>query len=374
MTAAGARRRPYGLIAALAVVVAGLAALDRSLERIESMDLSGAARHDYEEGLRLIGEGRAQGAIDPLRNAHALERENRDYELQLIVALTNAGKTGEADPLMGELLQRAPNDGQVNLIAARLANKEGRSSDAAAYYHRAIYGEWPEKGGDRRMAVRMELVGFLREKGTKPELLAELISLEAEAPRDRGMQRSLAHLLLAAGAPGRAAEIYRSLVEEDPKDTQAFAGLGEAELEQGRYRDAHAAFLQAFFHTPADAPIRTRLQLLNTVMALDPTPRGLPAAEKYERSRRILELARTSLQQCTEKMPKTVKTPAEEEQDLLILANAELEARAPRPLTNELAERLLSLAQAMWQARVKACGGIPANEDALRLIMEKLAA
>lgn len=355
----------------LALVVIGLAALDKSLEQIQTVDLAGTARQSWRRGSELLQAGKAGEAIESFRSAHALDRENREYEVELIVALMDAGKTGDADPLMNEALQRAPNDGRTNLIAARLANKEGRTGDAESYYHRAIYGEWPGNAAARRIATRMELIGFLREKaGHRQELLAELISLEAEAPPDKSTQRSLAQLFLTAGAPSRAADIYRALIEQDRKDTSAFAGLGEAELEQGRYRDAHSAYLQAFFHTPADAPIRARLQLLNTVMALDPTPRELPSAEKYRRSLLILDLTRDTLGQCAAKSP----AAAGDMDKLLAEADDALAGKTPNRITNEMAEKVLTLAGEMWLARVKTCGGIPASEDALRMIMGKLGA
>ena len=85
--------------------------------------------------------------MDVLRTAHALVRENIDYELTLVTALIDAGRTAEADPLMDDALQREPNDGRTNLIAARLAAKKGSAVQAESYYHRAIYGEWPDSAG-----------------------------------------------------------------------------------------------------------------------------------------------------------------------------------------------------------------------------------
>ena len=86
-----------------------------------------------------------------------MERENADYELALITAFIDTGRTTDAEPLMNEMLQREPNDGRANLIAARLKVKEGNAADAEAYYHRAIYGEWPDDPASHRIAARMEL-------------------------------------------------------------------------------------------------------------------------------------------------------------------------------------------------------------------------
>ncbi len=129
----------------------------------------------------------------------------------------------------------------------------------------------------------------------KQELLAELISLEAEPLANAEIRKRLGELFLLAGSPARAASVYQALVEKDPKDIAAYEGLGEAELEEGRYRPAREAFLRAFFRDPNNTSIRARLQTLNTVAELDPTLRQLTSAEKYSRSVGILDLTRAAL-------------------------------------------------------------------------------
>jgi tetratricopeptide (TPR) repeat protein len=365
---AGAARRITGsairVAAILVVVVVGLAALDRFLAATESAEVQSSARNSYRTGLSLLQAGKANEAVDALRTAHASERENLDYELTLVTALMDAGRTEEADPLMDDALQRYPNDGRTNLIAARLAVRKGDSVQAESWYHRAIYGEWPESAPSRRLAARMELVDLLAKKGEQQELLAELISLQAEAPNDDATQRRLAKLFMTAGSPARAAGVYQALIAKNADDRDAYAGLGEAELEDGQYKDAHMAFFRAFLQSPNDASIRARLDLLNTVTGLDPTPRQLPTAEKYRRSLIILERARASLEQCA--------PPSGEAAELLAEADTAAK-KTPARITNEAAEEALSLAGKLWHARAKPCGEAVAGDEALRLIMEKLA-
>jgi tetratricopeptide (TPR) repeat protein len=363
------------LAAILAVLVVALTALDRFLAGTESAEVQSSARNAYLAGSRLLQAGNANEAVETLRTAHALVRENIDYELALVTALMDAGRTGEADPLMDDALQREPNDGQTNLIAARLAVKKGNAAQAGSWYHRAIYGEWPDSAASRRLAARMELVDLLASKGQQQELLGELISLQAEAPEDAAMQGRLAKLFLTAGAPRRAAGVYQALVAKNPGDRDAWAGLGEAELENGQYRDAHMAFFRAFLKSPNDASIRARLELLNTVTELDPTPRQLPTAEKYRRSLLILGMARSSVEQCMarESSPPS-GAPSGETAQLLAEADAAAAKTPAASVTNELAEKALGVAERLWRARVKECGPAAAGEEPLRLIMEKLAA
>jgi thioredoxin-like negative regulator of GroEL len=359
-----------GLIVALVAVIAGLLVVDSTLERAEQRELQSSAERNFTQGLRLLREGRAKDAVDPLRKAHALERDNTDYELELIDALIGNGKTAEAEPLVNEILLREPNDGRANLTAAHLMVKEGKTTDAESYYHRAIYGEWADNAPAHRVSARMELVQLLVGKGKKEALLAELLPLQAEAKKNVAIQKSLGHLFLIAGAPERSAEVYHALIAQNPKDAEAYAGLGEVLLEQGDYRAAHSAFLAASSHAQDDTLIRLRLELLSTLTSLDPTPRRLPSLEKYRRSVRILQLADTDLNGCIAKHPPPV---SDETAQLLSTGQTTLAAQ-PTTATNELSEGVLSLAEKTWQARLQACGpSTSSDEEPLRLIMGKLA-
>jgi tetratricopeptide (TPR) repeat protein len=350
-------------IAWLVIVVIGLGAADRFLAQVESSEIGASAQRAFAKGSLMLRSGGAEAALDSLREAHALERRNPEYSLVLVSALTSAGKTAEAEPLLNDVLLRFPNDGRANLVAARLNLKDGDFSDAFAYYHRAIYGNWRENAAQQRRAARMELVQLLVEKNRKQDLLPELISLQAESPPDAESQRRLAELFMTADSPARAAAIYQTIVDKDPKDVQANEGLGTAELQLGQYRAAHEAYERAFLHEPNNASIRTHLQVLNTVTGLDPTVRQLTSAEKYRRSVRILDMVRQALRQCG----------SDGNSDLLEAADSAVEAKVPAHITNEAAEGVLSLAEQLWRAEQR-CDGKATEENPLALIMRKLAA
>jgi tetratricopeptide (TPR) repeat protein len=349
-----------GLVVALVVIVVALSVLDRFLARVESSELHGTAQQSYLEGSKLLAAGKAAEAVEYLQEAHTVERDNAEYELALISALIDAGETSDAEPLMNEMLQREPNDGQVNLIAGRLKMKEGNAADAEAYYHRAIYGEWPEDPAQHRIEARMELIEQLMRLGRKQELIAELIALEAEPSAIPGVRKRLAKWFLMADSPARAADVYRGLIAKDAGDLEASEGLGEAELEEGQYNAARAAYLQGFFQHPNNASIKSHLEILNTVVALDPTLRQLTSEEKYRRSIRILDMAGTGLGQCAVKNP------------LVIAATAVVSSKPPAHITNEDAERVLTLAETVWRGRNEDCKADAGEEDALNLLMKKL--
>lgn len=369
-------RRLTGLVIALVVITIALTALDRALAKIESTELHDTAQRSYLAGYNLLQAGKAAEAIDPLRQAHAVERDNPEYELALITAFVDSGRTADAEPLMNEMLQREPNDGHVNLIAARLKAKEGNAAEAEAYYHRAIYGEWPDDAAAHRIAARLELIddliktGELTRRDRQQALLAELVSLDAEPAAGADVRKRLARLFLMAGSPARAADIYREMAAKNPKDIAAYEGLGEAELEEGQYGSARAAFSEAFFRSPNNPAIQSHLQILNTVVALDPELRNLTSEEKYRRSIHILDMARTGLAEC---LAKNSRPDSDETTKLMADAAARISGRFPAHVTNEDAESVLALAEAVWRARNQACNTGSDEEDVLNLLMKKLA-
>lgn len=364
------RRAPrIELILAVAAVICGLAALDVFLERAERAEMAAQAEQAYQQGSRLLEAGRADDAVEALRRAHAIERKNATYELQLIAAMTAAGKTEEAEPLMNEVLDIDRNAGPANLVAARLKLKQGKIVDAEAYYHRAIYGTWPQDAVAHRIAARLELIELLISKNQKQNLLAELLSLQADAKSDPAIQLRLARWFLAAGSPGRAADAYRELIRQDANDADDYAGLGEAELEQGAYRAAHNAFASAAARKKRDSAIRAKLQLAAMLAGLDPTPRQLSSAQKYQRSLYILEWAQQDLEKCIQTR---AAAPSAEQQALLERAKQAMDQQSPPQPSNEVSDAMLSLAAGIWQARLNCNAAIASDEEPLRLLMAKM--
>ena len=367
------QRRPVrlGLTVAVAAVIAALAAADVSLEKTEQAEAAKSAKRADLNGRQLLNRGQPTEAVDAFRKAHALERDNAGYALDLIQALMAANKLPEAEPLMSEILEEESNDGEANLVAARLASKQGHINSADSYYHRAIYGDWHGQGAEHQIQVRMELIDFLTAHGKQDELLAELLPVEEEAAKDTSLQPKLARLFLAAGSPTRTEGIYRALIKREPRNGSYYAGLGEAELAMGDFRAAHNAFAAAVARDGNDPTWRARLSLATELSNLDPTARWLSAADKYSRSIQILQLATTDLQQCITNHPELATDDAKQ---LVSDAQAALTAQPPKDPTNEMAEGDLSLAERIWRSRTSLCGNsTAADEESLRLIMDKLA-
>jgi tetratricopeptide (TPR) repeat protein len=348
----------------LAAMMLALFLADGFLASLERRELRGEARSFYLRGERLLAQGKAREAVEPLQHSHALVRDNGTYQLALARAMLAAGRLNEAESNLRLLLESDSNDGEANLHMARLQVRFGKNREAEAYYHRAIYGTWPD--GDHRSGVRLELARFLSRLGEQKRLLSELLLLQDESAADSAMRKKIASLFIVAGSPLRAADTYRSLLRENPDDPDVYLGLAEAELASGDYDSAQMSRHRALRRRPGEESIQKRLQLVSTLTGLDPTVRRLTSKEKFARSTRLLGLVKADLVQCAQ-----AKHAGQTLQPLI--SEVERQQRSTRSVTNESAESLLDLTERLWQARLQACG-TPASAamDPLPLLMSKV--
>lgn len=349
---------------AIAALMAGLYAADKSLANLEAREVRAEARNHYRNGQNLVAAGKNTAAIDELRRAHTLERTNRDFELALAGALLTAGRTDEAEQLVGEILSRNSNDGRANFLMARIRVAQDRFDDSVSFYHRAIYGSWPDGSTAEITNARLELADQLAKRGRSEELLSELLLLDGGSP---AIAKKVAGLYLEAGSAVRAEAAYQALIKENPEDADAWAGLGQAELRRGEYGTAHAAFAAELKIHPDDPAAETRVQLANRLADLDPTSRRLGSAEKFRRSQQILDLVETETRECLQKqaVPQALGN--------LFVSSAKLKAeKTSKTPSNEAAESRLELAAEIWKARLQACSTKPAAEDPMTLLIAKI--
>jgi tetratricopeptide (TPR) repeat protein len=345
-----------GTFALIFASMAGLFVFDTFLEKAEQAERRAEAKRLYHEGQALLQRGRAGDAVEQFRDALTFARENPGYELALAQALLESGKLHDAEVVVSSMLERDPTDGPANLTMARIFVKEGKDEYAGSYYHRAIYGHWPEDTRDERLKVRLELIDLLSRENDRADLLAELLPLPNEK-LDLKTREHIALLYLQAGSPNRAAELYRGILHENPSNPDAFAGLGNAEFALGNYPSAHVDFLVASRRNPANAEVKKQLELSGEVLALDPSLRGLSAKDRYQRSQHLLDLARQSLSRCSDtSAPDSAQNPP------------------LRPgQENEATEANLDLAETIWQARKNDCKQPVSDQDqALSLVLSKM--
>jgi tetratricopeptide (TPR) repeat protein len=351
----------------VAGLMAALYGVDKSLAKLETREVNAEAQDLYRDGRKLLASGKAAAAVDSLRRAHTLDRTNREFDLALADAQLTAGRTGDAEQTLNEVLDENSNDGRANFLMARVRLAQDRFDDAEAFYHRAIYGSWADGGMREKTDARLELADQLARRGRTAELLSELLLLDGAATGNPQLTLKLAGLYLQAGSATRAEAAYRAMLREDPKDAEAYMGLGETELRQGEYRMAHAAFGAALKNHAGDAKAAAQMELADQLARLDPTPRRLGSQEKFRRSQEVLSLVENATLDCLKgrTVPDNVNGLLSESATM----RAEKTGATP---SNEAAESRLELAVQIWKARLKACPAKPAEDDPLRIVIAKM--
>ncbi len=355
-------------IATFAVILAtvvGLVLFDTALARIDSRERKVSAAREFAAGEQLVAEGKKDQAIEHLRTASTLDGENTRYATALADAVLADGRPNDAELLLVPLLERNATDGAANLTMARVLFKQGKIEQAKAYYHRAIYGLWPRGAEDNRTAARFELIDLLASTDARQELLAELLPIQDDSTNSLAQRKRIAHLFVVAGSPSRAVTIFRDVLRHDAKDADAYIGLAEAALSLGDFATAKADLVAAQKLSPQDSSsIQARISVTDSVIALDPTQRGLSLAEQYRRSRNLVQLTLASVRKC-------LGTQAPDVAAALGSAGASLVASAAAASQSQSIDQTLLLAEQLWALRRGRCAA-ERQEGALALVQNKI--
>jgi tetratricopeptide (TPR) repeat protein len=362
-----ASSRFIGVLVLVLITMGAFFVLDVFLARMEQGESRAEAERDYQAGERLMKQSQYDAAVEQFQNAFSTVRAEKKYQLALAQALMAAGKLKNAEDQADQLLQADQTNGDANLTLARIFVKQGRITDAIAYYRRAIYGHWDQNAAQRRTDVRWELTDLLRQQNASEDLLAELLLLQGESGNDAETQRKIAHLFIRAGSPDRALPLFSALLRKNPNDADAYAGMGEAQFARANYRAAVNDFQAAVRLNPSDEVSRQRLELCQQVLALDPMARGLGTEERTERSVKLVQVALDGLTDCAG------PEPAGPMADLIEQTRKALKRPALMRRGKDAVDKNLALAGRLWQARTQSCTTAGnTSEQALALVLKDL--
>jgi tetratricopeptide (TPR) repeat protein len=345
--------------------VVGLLLFDTALARIDSRERKAYAAREFTIGGRLMADKKTSEAIDHLRSATSLDGENHAYATALSEAILDDGRPTDAELILSPLLERNPRDGAANLVMARVLAKENRIDDAKAYYHSAIYGIWPPGANASRLAARFELIDLLARTNARQELLAELLPIADDSSNDGDHRKLIAHLFVLAGSPARAVTIFRDFLRKNPGDVDAYVGLADAALSLGDLSTGRADLLAAQKLLPDTTAMKSRINVIDSAVALDPSQTGLSLAEQSRRSRILLQLTVAAVQRCLGKQAPDV-APALDSIRPMLLSHAPAEGQA------QSIEQTISVAVQLWGLRRSRCAPGP-DDSALALVHNRIA-
>ncbi len=360
--ATGSRR-----IMPIAGAVAGLLVLFALLAFLNYFYRAGRvtrAQQSYQAGNTLVKSQRYEEAVEQFRNALSIA-PGLDNRLALGLALAEANHLDESAVYLNEVIGERQDNALAHLGLARIAAQMGNIDEAVAHYRRAIDGAWPrEEMGklpqQNRIDARIELIDVLSKAGRRPQAQAELLALAAEIPRQTELQKRVAKMFDDAGLPTQAVALYRDMLSRSPGDANAFEGLGESYIALGDFALAEKAFADAHRIAPDDTTAKSRMELCESILALDPALPGLKAADRYQRSRELLSHLLVLAQRCPP------------QQSTLADAKAVMASKRKPASVSDAADENMVLASGLWTQELASCQGTPAPDKALSRLMPRL--
>jgi CIC family chloride channel protein len=362
-------RKPVRVLAGILAALVVVALAGSFLSYFYRTGRTARAQRFYQQGQTLTVQDRTEEAIAQYRNALSISHSS-EYRLALGLALAKAGSLDEASLYLDEVLRENPGSGPANLGLARVAAQKDRIFDALLHYQRAIYGSWPEKAAENRIETRLELVEALTKAGRKDQAKAELLSAASALPDDPAIKKRVGQMLMGLGLPQDAARLYRALVAENDQDVDALDGLGQAEFAMDDYTAARRAFQQALRIDPTDSLASTRSDICDQIRALDPALRGIPAAERFDRSRTLLGDVLDQVSHCSGGAAE-LSPPIE---DAVQAAQLSLAGKKRPASYSDAAEANDVLAAQLWDERLKSCSPPAPPDDPVTRIMAKIMA
>ncbi|MDZ7640141.1 MAG: tetratricopeptide repeat protein [Bryobacterales bacterium] len=324
------------------------------------------AHEEFERARGLNAQGQHEQALRRLRAAFHLEHHNREYQMALTLTLIELERYDEARLQLDDILKADPTNAPANLLLARIAASEGSAAmdTAVQYFQRAVYGLWPSEPIRNRIDARFELANFLAAEQRIEELRAELIVLATDIRDNLDQLLRVGYLMLYARAPDQAEIVFTRALGQEPRNADALAGLGKAQLETGNFAASEQALLRANRANPGNEEIRKQLDLVQQIRALNPKRRGLGIYLSARRALQLLTLTHDRLAACAE--PESLPPEARED---LASATKELETKRRGAPTMEQVDADISLSIRLYHHGSDFCGKPQENPALERLLL-----
>lgn len=322
----------------------------------------------YLDGQKLGQSNDLTGAAEEYRKALLFTPDSKEYRLALATALVNAGKLDEAGSHLEQLLQEDPTNGQLNLLVARIAQRENHVNQAIDSYQRAVYEYWPPDKLAQRRQARWELIQLLEGQGAKRrnDLIGELLQLYGNLPPASDQRMHVGEMLLRNGADAEAAGVFRDVLKTAPQDAGAHRGLALTEFRAGDYLAARHDYQRALRSAPSDEDAEKGLQLTNEIVDIAPELPNISAAERLRRSGNLLNRVKSDLEKCAGEV--APESPLGQRLDSVDKA---LKPRKKSDTEDEAAQ-MQTMAEDLWRDRAALCGKSAVRDAAVEAVLPRL--
>lgn len=291
-------RREFRALAVLICVALVLFGATRSLALFSHSVHARSAQQWYDEGETRMQAGQPAQAVLAFRKAMVNAPRERAYALALAGALAAVGRLDDADVVLREAHNRAPDDADINLQLARDAAARHDVAAAARDYRAALYGTW--SGPARPNAphrVRVELARMFIDHQQYSAATSELIIASLDDMPVAG-SLEIGELLLRANESRRAFDTFDRILKAEPQHHEAAVGAARALFQLAEYPRADRYFRRAQALGPLAAQALSEAETCAFITALDPLAARLTPDERVRRLKYLLDLVGNRIGQC----------------------------------------------------------------------------
>jgi tetratricopeptide (TPR) repeat protein len=189
--------------------------------------------------------GDTPGALEAYDRVFRLDPTNKATRKRIIRLAVQTRDFARARHEAEKLLAEAPEDPESQLIAAGVADKDGRKDDARRYYRAAI-----ERSRGGSPEALLGLAQIERAAGDLPAARASIRKAIGQRPGSTSAWLALGRLEEASERPADAEKAYRKAIELDPKFAPGWLALGQLHSDQRQVEGAIADLRQALAARP----------------------------------------------------------------------------------------------------------------------------
>ena len=201
--------------------------------------------------LERAGNDRAKldEALEHLRAAFKLYPDDLSTGLAISQLYMTTGRVAEAEKVLAQMLERAPDQRILNYNYAHVLTKLGRGDESKQYLERAVLL-------DPTFAPAIQQLIDIYQKENEWAKAADVMQpLITDDPMNLDLQRQQAFFYLRGGQTEKARAAFKSLSDADPKDTRSRFYLAEALSDLERYDEADKLYRSLLEVTPDDADV-----------------------------------------------------------------------------------------------------------------------
>lgn len=281
-----------------ASVLADAGRLDESEAELRKV---AKAHPDFYDAQRLLGRmlferagsdrTKIDEALDHLRAAFRLNGDDFQTGMAVAQILVSTGRAEEGAKVLGQMVERAPDQRSLNYTYAQVLTRLGRGDESKKYLERAVLldatfgpavlqladiyqkeGEWAKAAEVLDPLIQQEgfNVDLLRQQafyhlraGDAAKARTSFETILAADPKDNRSRFYLAEALSDLQKFEEAQKIYRSLLEQTPDDPELLLSFGLSLSAQRKFDEAAKNFhtLLGVRDVPANLQVVARTQL-----------------------------------------------------------------------------------------------------------------